>query len=142
MNIKTIPEHDILLQEKAALEKKIRELEEIERNDFITRARAYVGKCYRYVGTDCYFKIINVPQVEWTMTGSNFNEYQFPAFFIDEEEDVPFYNDTVYLNLKYGIPEKTPLAYTRKAVQEISAEEFNENLDAIYEEWIAAIRKV
>lgn len=135
MNIERLPEHNILLDKKYVIEARIKELVEQERNEFWERAKVYVGKCYRYAGTDCFFKIVNVPQIEWTMTGSIFNEYQFPALFIDEEEDIPFYNDTVYLSLDIGIPEETPSHFSKK-VEEIGIEEFNSKLDAVYEKWI------
>lgn len=143
MNIKRLPEHNQILSEIYTLQEKVKELERIEREEFQERAKAYVGKCYRYTDKDVYFKIINVPQVKYTLTGSNFNEYQFPAFYVDKETDeTPFFNDTAYLNMDYGIPERFPVDCMTRNIEEIDVAAFNEILDSTYKEWISSIKNV
>lgn len=114
-----------------AIDKKIselmtirKELGEKQRNAFLEETRHFVGKCYRYVGQNIYFKVIDVPQVQYNLNGGIFNKYQFPVFLIDtsETEDIPFYKDTVYLDIEISIPKKGTLR--EKCVEEISNEEF------------------
>ena len=108
-----------LKQEERAL---IRQEEE----EFCKKAKEYVGKCYRSnKNPNKCFKIIDVPQRTWTMTGSNFNQYQFPACLVnkDENEEVPIEIDTVYYNIEYPNPTKTLSPHDLGAT-EISNEEF------------------
>lgn len=114
-----------------AIDKKIDELKTIKRGlgekqrvAFLEEAKHFVGKCYRYVGKNAYFKIIDTPQVEYTLSGSIFNQYNFPAFFIDadETEDIPFFTDNIYLDIEDGTPEKKPLSEI--CVEEVSSKDY------------------
>ena len=119
------------------------ELEEEERERHKAAAQKFVGKCYKY--KDKFLKIIDVPRSCITMTGVVYNEYQFPAVFLEYPEEprnkyirdtldefVPCYCDTVYLNVKLGKPGCPTLGECEK-YQEISQEEFAAEFDKCIE---------
>lgn len=95
------------------------------KKDYQEQVRKYVGKCYKYTKKEVYFKIINVPQTVMTSTGPFFNEYRFPAVFLDGAEDVPFYIDNVYLDPLIGIPEKYSNPKMGEQVEEITSATFD-----------------
>lgn len=62
---------------------------------FQEEAKEYIGKCY-YDESRGFIKIISVPPAIITMSGTRFNEYQFPAIILTEDL-VPFEYDTYYV---------------------------------------------
>lgn len=115
----------------------LREEEEKEREEHRKQARKFVGKCYRSPGADVQvLKIIGIPITKLYMSGQNYNEYQFPALFleypnqlkeksIDDQLDEfsPLQFDTIYFNIKNNAP-----GYDGNYV-EITNEEFNAEFD-------------
>lgn len=69
------------------------ELEKKEREEFKEKAKVNIGRCFK-VG-NAFAKVIDVPQEVVTMTGVHFNEYQYPALYIDDSE-IPFHKDTLF----------------------------------------------
>ncbi len=115
-------------------------LEKEQRDVHKEAARKFVGRCYRK-DNGAVFKIVSIPIEEWSMHGTIYNEYQFPALFLqypndleecsyghaDVDEFVPCYCDTVYLDIEAGIPEAKP--FGTSGCKEISQEEFNAEFD-------------
>lgn len=121
-----------------------RQLERENRETHQVAAQQFVGRCYRYK-KDTFLKIIDVPRVHSTMTGERYNEYQFPAVFLqypkkpnnkyvrdDLDEFYPCYCDTVYLNIDLGKP-GCPTYGEPEHYQEISQEEFAAEFDKCME---------
>ena len=115
-----------------------RELEKEEREEHKKKARQFVGKCYkRDDGVFC--KIISVPVEIYTGYGTLYNEYQFPALFLqfsegvnersykhdNIDEFVPCYCDTIYFN----IANQLPGGFRDHVFEEITPEEFNTEFD-------------
>lgn len=80
----------------AELRKQRNKLEEQRILEVQEKAKANVGRCFIVGSKMC--KVIGIPQKEWTMTSTVFNEYQYPAIFIsnDPADIVPFYEETVF----------------------------------------------
>lgn len=76
---------------------------------FQEEAKEYVGKCY-YDESRGFIKIISVPPTIATLSGTLFNQYQFPAIVLTNDL-VPFEYDTYYIG-------------PRSKGNEISPEEF------------------
>ncbi len=64
----------------AELRKQRIKLEEQRILEVQEKAKANVGRCFIVGSKMC--KVIGIPQKEWTMTSTVFNEYQYPAIFI------------------------------------------------------------
>ena len=56
------------------------ELEKTEIAEFKKNAQQHVGRCFKADG--CYVMVLGVPEEQSTMTGFDFNQYQFPALYI------------------------------------------------------------
>ena len=104
------------------------EAEKKEIAEFKEKAKANVGRCFLINGSR-YAKVIDIPQEEPTMTGFNFNQYQYPALFLGSRKR-PFKFDTLFsaawgeghdcLNTDY---------------KEISSEEFQTKFDEILDDF-------
>lgn len=88
---------------------------------FTEKAKENIGRCFIVDGK--YAKVLDVPQTEYMRTKVDFNRYQYPALWIDNDSKtlVPFYEDTIFSG--YWGDGNDPLHST---VQEISNEEFKE----------------
>lgn len=69
--------------------------------EFLKEAKNNVGRCFFNAATNIYVKVVDVPRIIETMTGSDLNKYQYPAIFIGENFDSkdsisPFYEDTLF----------------------------------------------
>lgn len=122
------------------LQSLVRKLEEEERNKHREAARRFVGKCYKSSKGEI-LKIIGIPRTYVYMTGDNYNEYQFPAVFLqypdmlrermirDElDEFAPCYCDNIYLNVNVGVPTQT-INWNSVEYEEIAPEEFDAEFD-------------
>lgn len=104
-------------------------------------ARKFVGKCFKSNKGDI-IKIIGIPRTILRLHGEEYNEYRFPAVFLnypdipeetcimDDEFDkiLPCYCDTVYFDVDFGIPDGG-LTYKKISWSKISLEEFNSELE-------------
>ena len=120
-------------EEMTKLRLRRRELEEKEREDFLKRATENIGRCF-YLGNNEYAIVTGVPRVKQTMEGILFNEYQYPAIYLTED-DIPFYEDTVFSGY-WGVGVLSP--FERKKHYEITPEEFLH----IFEKKVASIREL
>lgn len=111
-----------------------RKLENEERENFLELAKSNVGRCFKVNNT--FVKVLDVPQVEQTMTGVNFNQYQYPAIWLDDEEDIPFFIDTLFSGA-WGIGHHP----TRTEYKEISKEEFNAEFDRRVAEFVKMVKE-
>lgn len=133
------------------LKNKLKEIEEIEIKRSKENLKQYVGKCYavRPYGASVnspvykYTKIIEVPQEQYTMNGTFYNENQLPAFSFwvkdqknilslgnhfrkqsSDERELGMELDTAFL----GAITKNRILYGDMSYQEITPEEFNKAL--------------
>lgn len=111
----------------SALKQQRNELEKKKREIFLESAQANVGRCF-IVNDATYVKVLDVPQVEWTMTGSDFNQYQYPAIYITQDE-VPFEFKTFFSGA-WGEEYDSFNHY-----KEITQEEFNAKFDEVIKEF-------
>ena len=111
-----------------------RKLENEERENFLESAKSNVGRCFKVNNT--FVKVLDVPQVGQTMTGVNFNQYQYPAIWLDDEEDIPFFIDTLFSGA-WGIGHNP----TRTEYKEISKEEFNAEFDRRVSEFVKMVKE-
>ena len=96
---------------------------------FTEKAKENIGRCFIVDGK--YAKVLDVPQTEYMRTKVDFNRYQYPALWIDNDpnELVPFHEDTIFSG--YWGDGNDPL---HSSVQEISNEEFKkEYLSVLHE---------
>lgn len=126
----TIKEIDAQITE---LRRKRRDLELQERNEFLTNAQTNMGRCFR-AGNE-YVKVIGVPKVEQCITGEIFNQYQYPAIYLTQDE-VPFVIDTLF-SAAWGVGHDMPHNY-----KEITQEEFNIEFDKTLKEFSDRIKKI
>lgn len=110
-------------QQISALKQQRDELEKEEHALFLESAQKNVGRCF-IVNDVTYVKVLNVPQVEWTMIGSYFNQYQYPAIYITQDE-VPFEFKTFFSGA-WGEGHDSFNHY-----EEITQEEFNAKFDEV-----------
>jgi hypothetical protein len=127
-----------------------RQLEEQVREAHRQQARKFVGKCYKSENGKL-IKIIDIPRTFLAMTHSQYNEYQFPAIFLnypdnlprnkyindDSDDFSPVYYDTIYMDIKRGIPEEG-LVICHEDYTEITKEEF----DAEYDKCMAHFKEL
>lgn len=116
----------------SVLKQQRNELEKKEHEIFLESAQANVGRCF-IVNDATYVKVLNVPQVEWTMTGSHFNQYQYPAIYITQDE-VPFEFKTFFSGA-WGEGYDSFNHY-----KEITQEEFNAKFDEVIKEFSNKIK--
>lgn len=157
MNISNMTTEEIKAKEKelsnqiSKLKKELREIGEIKRERSKEELKQYVGKCYAVRPQDAplssiphkYTKIIEVPQEQYIMTSTIYNENQLPAFsfwVVDQdnildlgnhfrrehlcEREYGFDSDTAFL----GAITKNCIMYGDMRYDEITQEEFNEAL--------------
>lgn len=136
-------------QQMQELEKKIHDVNEtqIKYNNEMRQLQAQKREfqkqdCLRFVGT-CwkrelndgfqYACILRVPEEEYTMTSTHFNEYQLPALFIDDSEPSldAVYEDTFFRGF---IPGEGRTPFGEKPAQSITMDEFREVLARKYKE--------
>lgn len=110
------------------LNNKRRELEKQEREKFKEQAKVNIGRCF-IINNKKYAKVIDIPKEEYTMTSVRFNEYQYPAIYLDETEDVPFYYDNLFSGA-WGIGNDFFDTY-----KEITQEEFNMEFDRVMQKF-------
>lgn len=125
----TIEELDIQIAE---LQHQRRELEKEEREAFLKSAQKNVGRCF-IVNDVTYVKVLNVPQVKWDMTSSTFNQYQYPAIYLTQDE-VPIEFNTFFSGA-WGEGHVSFNHYT-----EITQEEFNAKFDEVIKEFSKKIK--
>lgn len=115
----TIKEIDAKIAE---LQKEKRKIEEAELADFLTLAKTNIGRCFFEQKAKKYYKIINVPQKEYCVSGGcHFNKYQYPAIVLTENEIIPVYEDTFFL--RYITETKTFVSDS--SFKEIPEKDFN-----------------
>lgn len=120
--MKTIKEIDKQIQE---LKEERRKLQGKEDEKFLEEARKNIGRCF-LVNDRIYVKVIDVPKKEYTLTHVEFNQYQYPAIYINDSDrkDVePFYYDTLFSGA-WGVGIEHLNTY-----KEISKEEFDSEFD-------------
>ena len=119
-------------EEMAKLRVRRRELEAEERKQFLKGATENIGRCF-YLGKNEYAIVTGVPKPEQTMERVSFNQYQYPAIYLTED-DVPFYEDTIFSGY-WGVGHLAPFY---KNHCEIPPEEFLH----VFEKKIASIREL
>lgn len=125
----TIKEID---EQIAELKHKRRVLTRQERNEFLEHARTNVGRCFKV--NNVLVKVIDVPKVKQTMTGTSFNQYQYPSIWLTDNEGMPFYIDTLF-SAAWGVGHDTFNKY-----EEITQEEFNAKFDELIKEFSHRIK--
>lgn len=126
----TIKEIDKKISE---LKRERKVLEDEKRKEFLESAKENIGRCFKV--NNVLAKVIDVPKVEETMTGTYFNEYQYPAIFLKDEDGMPFYIDTLFSGA-WGIGHDVINKY-----EEVSKEEFNAEFDLRIAEFIEMIKE-
>lgn len=111
-----------------------RKLEDKEREEFLESAKSNVGRCFKVNNT--FVKVLDVPEVKQTKTGVDFNQYQYPAIWLDDEEDIPFFIDTLFSGA-WGVGHNI----TRTEYKEISKEEFNAEFDRRVTEFVKMVKE-
>lgn len=81
-------------KEICALQAKRKELEALDILSFKQEAASNIGRCFKVDGN--YVKVIDVPQERLILNSVDFNRYQYPALYIDGEDDTPFFIDTLF----------------------------------------------
>lgn len=77
-------------------------LERLSNAVFQEKSTVNIGRCFKDLNTGAYIKVIDVPQVQETMTGPTINRYQYPAIYVgsdivnENSEKVPFFSDTLF----------------------------------------------
>jgi len=102
------------------------EEEKKEISEFKENAKVNVGRCFLINGSR-YAKVIDIPQEEPTITGFNFNQYQYPALYLRSAKH-PFEFDTLFSAAWGDGHEMLGTEY-----KEISKEEFNTKFNEITE---------
>ena len=125
-----------------------RELEEQDRESHRQAAHQFVGKCYKS-NKGKIAKVISIPRTIQHMTGTEYNQYRFPAVFLnypsalrdeciydDTDEFVPLYCDTMYLDITAETPGRNA-CFWEDQWDEITPEEF----DAEFDKCIASFKE-
>ena len=107
------------------LQCKRRELEKQYIENFKKDARQHVGRCFK-IDDKYYIKVIGIPQERHTMTGIEFNEYQFPA--IKLVDDIIPFERTDLPSAAVGIG-MDPLHTYQEILKEEFEEEFQKRID-------------
>lgn len=110
-----------------------RKLEKEDREKFLESAKSNIGRCFKV--NKSLVKVLDIPEVTETMTGSYYNEYQYPAIWLENEEGVPFYIDTIFSGA-WGIGHDVINKY-----KEISKEEFNTEFDRRVAEFVKMVKE-
>lgn len=97
-----------------------RDLEKQKIEEFQKQAVEHVGRCFKVNG-DEYAIVIDVPRNEYDRTGrSMFNQYQFPAIYLNDEL-VPFCDGTVFSGA-WGVGKTMVGEYVEISPDEFKAE--------------------
>lgn len=102
------------------------ELERKEIDEFKVAAQENVGRCFDADGV--LVKVIGIPQEHSTMTGIDFNKYQYPALYLGHSfhrgkpSIIPFYEDTLFSGA-WGVGNNI----LDRRYEEITTEQFNES---------------
>ena len=110
-----------------------RKLENEERENFLESAKSNVGRCFKVNNT--FVKVLDVPEVKQTKTCVDFNQYQYPAIWLDEK-GIPFFIDTLFSGA-WGIGHNP----TRTEYKEISKEEFNAEFDRRIAKFVKMVKE-
>ena len=122
-----------------------KQLEKEDREKHKDAAREFVGKCYKR-SDGVVLKIVSIPIETCDCCTTNYNQYQFPALFLQYpsgindrryeivgiDEFVPCYCDNVYLDVNRGVP-GINATLREHSYQEISQEEFAAEFDKCIE---------
>lgn len=104
------------------------EAEKNEIAEFKEKAKTNIGRCF-LINEATYVKVIDIPQEIPTMTGFNFNRYQYPALFLRNKKH-PFEFDDLF-SAAWG--EGNNVLDTD--YKEISKEEFQTKFDEILDDF-------
>lgn len=126
----TIKEID---QKIAELRQERYRLEAEDRKKFFEVAKNNIGRCFKVNGV--FVKVLDIPVVEETKTGTRFNEYQYPALWLANDDGVPFYADTLFSGA-WGVGHNI----LNNNYEEISKEEFNAEFDRRIAEFVKKIK--
>lgn len=126
----TIKEID---QKIAELRQERNKLEAEDREKFFEVAKNNIGRCFKVDGV--FVKVIDVPVVEETKTGTRCNEYQYPALWLDDDDVIPFYSITLFSGA-WGVGHDV----FNNNYEEISKEEFNAEFDRRIAEFVKKIK--
>lgn len=95
------------------------ELEKQEREKFKEKAKSNIGRCFK-IGGNTFAKVIDVPQEVHTLTDVHFNEYQYPALYMNDNK-FPFYKDTLF-SAAWGVGHDHINKYEEITPEEFAAE--------------------
>lgn len=126
----TIKEID---QKIAELRQERNKLEAEDREKFFEVAKNNIGRCFKVNGV--FVKVLDIPVVKETKTGTHFNEYQYPALWLAYDDGVPFYADTLFSGA-WGVGHDL----LNNNYEEISKEEFNAEFDRRIAEFVKKIK--
>lgn len=126
----TIKEID---QKIAELRQERHRLEIEDRKKFFEVAKNNIGRCFKVNGV--FVKVLDIPVVEETKTGTHFNEYQYPALWLAYDDGVPFYADTLFSGA-WGVGHDL----LNNNYEEISKEEFNAEFDRRIAKFVKKIK--
>lgn len=126
----TIKEID---QKIAELRQERNKLEAEDREKFFEVAKNNIGRCFKVNGV--FVKVLDIPVVEETKTGTHFNEYQYPALWLAYDDGVPFYADTLFSGA-WGVGHDL----LNNNYEEISKEEFNAEFDRRIAKFVKKIK--
>lgn len=108
-----------------------KEIEDFQKNP---KNLALVGKYYKY--NKSYFKILDVPQVDWRRRDFSYNEYQFPAFEVRLSETDWEIEPDSSLFVRDGVPSGRDSAYNFNGrippVEEVTEKEFNDAIKTFF----------
>lgn len=126
----TIKEID---QKIAELRQERNKLEAEDREKFFEVAKNNIGRCFKVNGV--FVKVLDIPVVEETKTGTHFNKYQYPALWLAYDDGVPFYADTLFSGA-WGVGHDL----LNNNYEEISKEEFNAEFDRRIAKFVKKIK--
>lgn len=113
----------ILHKEINSLKLEARRLEDLERDIFLKKAAKHIGRCF-CANNGVYYCVVGVPEVEHTLCGQVFNQYQYPVICIDtkdEYEKIKVSYDTIFSGVLGDT--KMPL-HEKRVYHEITMDEF------------------
>ena len=118
------------IEEEALLERQKRILEREDARIKREKLRPLIGMAFKRGNT--YFKITNVPQIEWDGEEMRFNPYRIPCLTLFDQlgQVIKKSEDTMFTN---AINSTEVQEYIRKEYQEITSEQFQEKLNKAME---------
>ncbi|MDD6023621.1 MAG: hypothetical protein PUC06_05180 [Oscillospiraceae bacterium] len=119
--------------------RRLKRLRDAEHGKQITElkkaAKKNVGRCFNNNGV--YIKVVGIPQDDYTLTGNHFNQYQYPALYLEYDDikelpnSMPFYFDT----LDSGAWGEGYNPVIDQKYLEVTPEEFNEEFEKRIQEF-------